>query len=154
MKIAENCVVSIHYTLTDDQGSVIDSSEGAEPLHYLSGAGNIIPGLDRALIGLSVGDKTQVVVQPAEGYGEFDPELIQSLPREAFGGIDTIEVGMEFQSESPDGHVHYVVVKDIDDDSITIDGNHMLAGKVLHFAVSIEAVRAAQAEEIAHGHVH
>ena len=154
MKIAENCVVSIHYTLTDEAGSVIDSSEGAQPLNYLSGAGNIILGLDRALMGLSAGDKTQVVVQPEEGYGEFDPSLLQTLPHEAFGGIDNIEAGMEFQSETPDGHVQYVVVKDVDANGVTIDANHMLAGKVLHFAVSIEAVRAADATEIAHGHVH
>ena len=154
MKIVANSVVSIHYTLTDEQGTVIDSSTGSSPLNYLSGAGNIIPGLDNALMGLSVGDTKDVVVQPADGYGEIDPDLIQTLPHEAFGGIEQIEVGMEFQAEGPGGHVQFITVKDVAEDGVTIDANHALAGKVLHFAVSIEAVRTAEEEEIAHGHVH
>jgi FKBP-type peptidyl-prolyl cis-trans isomerase SlyD len=154
LKIADNCVVSIHYTLTDDTGSTLDSSAGAEPLSYLQGAGNIIPGLEKALLGLSVGDQTQVVVQPADGYGEIDPDLIQTLPKAAFAGVEQIEVGMEFQAQGGDGHIQYVVVKDVSDDEVTIDANHALAGKVLHFDVSIAAVRQAEASEIAHGHVH
>lgn len=154
MKIQDNCVVSIHYTLTDDQGEVIDTSAEREPLNYLAGAGNIIPGLERELAGCSAGDKKQVVVQPADGYGEYSEDLVQTLPRESFSGIDKIEPGMEFQAQTPSGHVQYVVVKDVSDDGITIDGNHALAGKVLNFDVSVEAVREATAEEIDHGHVH
>jgi len=154
LKIQDNCVVSIHYTLTDDQGEVIDSSEGREPLNYLAGAGNIIPGLERELVGCNAGDKKQVVVQPTDGYGEYTEELVQTLPRESFTGIDKIEPGMEFQAQTPTGQVQYVVVKDVSDDGVTIDGNHALAGKVLKFDVSVEAVREATAEEIDHGHVH
>lgn len=154
MKIQNNCVVSIHYTLTDDQGEVIDSSVDGEPLNYLAGAGNIIPGLERELEGCSQGDTKQVVVQPADGYGEYSAELIQTLPHEAFSGIDKVEPGMEFQAQTPSGQAQHVVVKDVADDGITIDGNHMLAGKVLSFDVSVEGVREATQEEVEHGHVH
>jgi len=154
LKIENNCVVSIHYTLTDEDGAVIDSSADREPLIYLAGAGNIIPGLESELEGCVVGDKKQVTVQPADGYGEYEAELVQTLPHEAFGGIDNIEVGMEFQAQSESGGEQYVVVKDVSDDGITIDGNHELAGKVLNFDVAVEDVRVATAEEIDHGHVH
>ena len=154
MKIQNNCVVSIHYTLTGEDGEVIDSSDGGEPLTYLAGAGNIIPGLERELEGCVKGDKKQVVVQPADGYGEFAEELIQTLPREAFSGIEKIDVGMEFQAQSPEGDAQYVVVKEVADDGITIDGNHELAGQVLKFDVAVESVREATEEEIDHGHVH
>lgn len=154
LKIAENCVVSMHYTLTGEDGSVIDSSEGREPLNYLHGAGNIIPGLEKALVGCEVGDKKQVVVQPDEGYGDVNPDMIQTLPRDMFSGIETIEVGMEFQAQGPNGETQFVIVKDVAEDGITIDANHALAGQVLNFDVTIEAVREASAEEIDHGHVH
>lgn len=154
MKIEPNSVVSIHYTLTDNNGEVIDSSVEGETLNYLAGAGNIIPGLDNELMGCVVGDKKQVVVQPEDGYGENDPTLVQTLPASAFTGIDKIEVGMEFQAQNEAGEVHYVVVKEVANNEITIDGNHALAGQVLNFDVSIEAIRPASEEEIAHGHVH
>ncbi|HEY6528065.1 MAG TPA: peptidylprolyl isomerase [Cellvibrionaceae bacterium] len=154
MKIADNCVVSIHYTLTDDDGNIIDSSAGSEPMNYIQGLGHIIVGLERALEGKSAGETLKVVVQPEEAYGPIDPDLIQTLPREAFSGIDNIEVGMEFQAQSDDSHIQYVVVKDVTDEEVTVDSNHALAGKVLHFDVSIENVREADEEEIAHGHVH
>lgn len=154
MKIADNSVVSIHYTLTDNDGNVIDSSEGREPLNYLQGAGNIIPGLERELVGCEVGDKKKVTVEPAEGYGEIEPSLIQTLPQEAFSGVDKIEVGMEFHAQGPGGQVQAVVVKDVGEDGVTIDANHALAGKTLNFDVSVENVREATAEEIEHGHVH
>jgi FKBP-type peptidyl-prolyl cis-trans isomerase SlyD len=154
MKVANDCVVSIHYTLTDDEGNVIDSSIGSEPLNYLHGAGNIIPGLERELEGCEVGTKKQVVVQPADGYGEIEVDLIQTLPREAFSGVEEIEVGMEFHARGPQGQVQVVVVKDVDEEGITIDANHSLAGKVLNFDVTVEAIREATPEEIDHGHVH
>ncbi|WP_018275751.1 peptidylprolyl isomerase [Teredinibacter turnerae] len=154
MKIQDNCVVSIHYTLTDEEGAVIDSSSGGEPLNYLAGAGNIIPGLEKELAGCVVGDSKQVTVQPAEGYGEYQPELVQTLPAEMFTGIEKVEVGMEFQAQGPSGEVQFVVVKDVADEGITIDGNHELAGKVLNFDVTVESVREATAEELDHGHVH
>lgn len=154
MKVAKDCVVSIHYTLTDDQGNEIDTSRGSEPLNYLHGAGNIIPGLERELAGCEIGAHKKVRVEPGDGYGEIDAELIQTLPREAFSGVDQIEVGMEFHARGPNGQVQVVVVKDVADDGVTIDANHALAGKVLNFDVRVEAVRAATPEEIDHGHVH
>lgn len=154
MKIAENCVVSIHYTLTDEEGEVIDSSQGREPLNYLQGAGNIIPGLERELTGCDVGETKKVVVEPAEAYGEIEPTLVQTLPRDAFQGVDEIKEGMEFQAQGPNGQVQYVVVKEVAEDGVTIDANHALAGKTLSFDVSIENVREATSEEIEHGHVH
>ncbi|MCR6651889.1 MAG: peptidylprolyl isomerase [Cellvibrionaceae bacterium] len=154
MKVANDCVVSIHYTLTDDDGNVIDSSRESQPLNYLHGAGNIIPGLERELAGCEIGTHKVVKVQPADGYGEIDVDLIQTLPREAFSGVEEIEVGMEFHARGPQGQVQVVVVKDVADDGITIDANHALAGKILNFDVTIEAIRDASPEEIDHGHVH
>ena len=154
VKITDFSVVSIHYTITDDQGNLIDSSVGVQPLVYLHGTGNIIPGLERELTGREAGEAFKVVVQPEEGYGPVNPDLIQTLPRETFTGVENVEIGMEFHAQADDGHVQYVVVRDVTDTEITVDGNHALAGKALHFDVSIEAVREADEEEIAHGHVH
>lgn len=154
MKVQNNSVVSIHYTLTNDSGEVLDSSEGKDPLKYLHGAGNIIPGLENELLDCVVGDSKQVTVQPKDGYGELNEQLVQKLPTEAFGGIDKIEEGMEFQAEGPDGSAQYVVVTKVEEDGITIDGNHALAGQVLNFDVSVVEVRDATETEIEHGHVH
>lgn len=154
MKIQNNAVVSIHYTLTNEAGEVIDSSEGKNPLKYLHGAGNIIPGLENELLDCVAGDSKKVTVQPKDGYGEKIDDLIQKLPHEAFSGIDTVEEGMEFQAQGQDGSVQYVVVTKVEDDGITIDGNHALAGQVLNFDVSVVEVREATETEIEHGHVH
>lgn len=154
MKIQNNAVVSIHYTLTNEAGEVIDSSEGKNPLKYLHGAGNIIPGLENELLNCVVGDSKQVTVQPEDGYGEIAEDLIQKLPPEAFTGIDNVEEGMEFQAQGEDGSMQYVVVTKVEDDGITIDGNHALAGQVLNFDVSVVDVREATESEIEHGHVH
>ncbi len=153
MKIQDNCVVAIHYTLTNDEGDVIDTSEGREPLRYLQGHGNIIPGLEQALLGLVAGDSLKVVVEPEDGYGPVQDSLIQAVPREAFDGVDVIEVGMQFQAQTSQGPVPVTVVA-VDEDSVTLDGNHELAGVRLNFAVQIADVRAASPEEIDHGHVH
>ncbi|WP_096087849.1 FKBP-type peptidyl-prolyl cis-trans isomerase [Agaribacterium haliotis] len=154
MKIEQNSVVSMHYSLKDERGELVDSSEGQEPLRFLAGANNIVPGLENALYGLEAGDKKDVVVEPDEGYGAYDEALVQKLPREMFGGIDDIEVGMSFQAPAENGAVHFVEVTKVEDDGITVDGNHLLAGKTLYFSVSIEEVREASESEIAHGHVH
>ena len=153
MKIQNNSAVSFHYTLTDDDGIRIDSSEGQEPLGYLHGAGNIIPGLEKALEGKTIGDSLTVAVTAAEGYGEVQKELIQEVPKEAFQGIDTIEVGMQFEAQTGQGGTVPVTVIDVTDDLVTVDGNHPLAGKNLNFEVSIEDVREATEEELANGHV-
>lgn len=154
LTINNDHVVTIHYTLTNTQGEVLDSSDGGEPLTYLQGAGNIIPGLENALRGKTIGDKLKVSIPPEEGYGIRHPQLVQVLPRAAFGGVDQLEVGMEFTAQGADGEVRRVGIAAINGDDVTIDGNHPLAGEVLHFAVSIESVRAASREELAHGHVH
>ena len=152
--IGENLVVSMHYTLTDDTGKVLDSSEGSEPLAYLHGKGSIIPGLERELVGKVAGDSLQVRVEPADGYGEIEKELIHKVEKASFQGVDTVEVGMQFEAQAPDGSVQHIVVKKVEDDIVTIDANHPLAGVVLHFDVEIIGVREATEEEIAHGHVH
>jgi FKBP-type peptidyl-prolyl cis-trans isomerase SlyD len=153
MQIADNSVVSFHYTLTDDNGQVIDSSEGREPLTYLHGSGQIVPGLEKEMTGRAAGDQFKVDVPPAEGYGEHHPELIQQLPREAFQGVQDIQPGMQFQGHGPQGVINVTVTK-IDGDTVHIDGNHPLAGQTLHFDIAVTEVRDATAEEISHGHVH
>jgi FKBP-type peptidyl-prolyl cis-trans isomerase SlyD len=153
MNISENCVASFHYTLTDGSGKVLDSSEGHEPLSYLHGAGNIIPGLEDALEGKTVGDKLNVAVKAAEAYGLRDDSLIQQLSSEMFSGIENIEVGMEFHAETEQG-LQVVTVTHVEGDQITIDGNHPLAGIDLTFDVEITEIRAATEEELNHGHAH
>ena len=154
MKIANDCVVSIHYTLTDEAGQTLDSSAGGEPLTYLHGHGGIIPGLENELTDKAKGDTLKVVVQPEDGYGDFNPDMLQQVPREAFQGVDTIEAGMQFQAQGEGGQMQMVVVREVTDETVLVDGNHPLAGQVLNFDVSIEGVREASAEEIEHGHVH
>lgn len=153
MNISENAVASIHYTLTDGDGKVIDTSEGQEPLAYLHGAGNIIPGLEKALVGKAVGDKFKVSIPAAEAYGVRDDSMVQELPSNMFSGIDKIEVGMEFHAETEHG-LQVVTVTKVEGDNVTIDGNHPLAGVDLTFDVEVADVRAASAEELEHGHAH
>lgn len=152
--IKENSVVTMHYELKDAAGEVLDSSKGQDPLVYLHGAGNIIPGLEEALVGKTVGDAVDAVVSPEKGYGMPVDALIQTVPKEAFGEeISKVEVGMRFQAETEQGPVP-VVVTAMDEKTVTVDGNHPLAGKELHFNVSIAEIREASSEEIEHGHVH
>lgn len=154
MNIEDKRAVSIHYTLTNEQGEKLDSSEGQDPLRYLHGASNIIPGLENALVGKTTGDKVSVTVQPEDAYGEINPEMIQIVPREAFEGIDDIQPGMQFQASGPNGQTQVVTIKAVGEEGVTVDGNHPLAGQVLNFDVSVEDVRDATEEEIAHGHIH
>jgi len=153
MQISENSVVSFHYTLTDSTGKVIDSSQGNEPLTYLHGVGQIVPGLENALVGKTAGDKLDVEVAAEDGYGEHQEFMVQQVPREAFQGVDVIEPGMQFQAQTPQGGMT-VTVTAVDDATVTVDGNHPLAGQVLFFAVEVVSVREASAEEREHGHVH
>jgi len=143
----------MHYTLTDDQGQQLDSSIGQEPLVFLSGAQNIIDGLDKAIQGKVAGDKLNVEVAPADGYGEVHQELIQKVPHENFQGVDDIQVGMQFMAQTPGGQQPVTVIG-VEEDGIMLDGNHPLAGKTLNFDVEIVDVREALAEELEHGHVH
>jgi FKBP-type peptidyl-prolyl cis-trans isomerase SlyD len=154
MKVSKDKVVSMHYTLKNDAGEVIDSSEGKETLDFLQGHGNIIPGLESALDGAGKGDKIEVSVEPEEGYGLRMQDAIQEIPRSALQGIDEVTVGMQLQSQDQDGNAFVVTVTKQDDEKITVDANHPLAGETLHFSVSIEDIREAEAEELSHGHVH
>lgn len=154
MLIARNKVVRFDYTLTDDSSNVIDSSSGGEPLVYLHGASNIIPGLESALEGKQSGESLNVRVAPAEAYGERDDRLVQMVPRDMFEDNQEIEVGMQFHSGDPEGNVTVVTVVNVTDESVTVDANHPLAGVPLNFAVTIVEVRDATPEELAHGHVH
>lgn len=153
MQIGERTVATFHYTLTDAAGKVIDSSDGRAPLSYLHGAGNIVPGLEKEMSGKQQGDVFNVVVAPEEGYGMPNPMMIQVVPREAFQGVEMLEVGMEFQAQTPQGPMS-VAVAGIDGDEVTVDGNHPLAGQTLHFAIEVTEVRDASLEELTHGHVH
>ena len=154
MKVGKDKVVLMHYTLKNDAGDVIDSSDGADPLPFLQGHGNIIPGLESALEGSKVGDKLDVSIKPVEGYGLRMKDAIQEIPSSALKGVDEVKVGMQLQSQDQDGNAFLVNVTKIEDDKITVDANHPLAGQTLHFSVSIESIRKAAAEELSHGHVH
>lgn len=153
MQIAANKVVQIHYTLTDNDGEVLDSSEGKDPLAYIHGMGNLIPGLEDALVGRYVGDKFQVTIAPEEAYGLRDDDLVQRVPKDAFQGVEEILPGMQFHAQSPDGAQLFTVIE-VADDEVLLDGNHPMAGITLNFDVEVTAIRDATAEEMDHGHVH
>jgi FKBP-type peptidyl-prolyl cis-trans isomerase SlyD len=153
MAIGQDSVVTLHYTLKGDDGKVIDRSSSQEPLAYLHGHGNIVPGLERELTGRNPGDKVSVKVAPADGYGEYHEELVQQVPRRQLQGISNLRVGLQLQAQTPQG-VRIFTVKRLVSDMVTLDGNHELAGQTLHFDVEIADVRAATEEELAHGHVH
>lgn len=153
MQISTNKVVHIHYTLTDEAGEVLDSSQGSHPMAYIHGLGNIISGLETALTGRRVGDRFQVSVPPEEAYGLRDDELVQSVPKTAFEGVTEILPGMQFRAESAEG-MQLVTVIDVEDDTVMLDGNHPMAGMTLNFDVEITDVRDATTEELDHGHVH
>lgn len=153
MQIADKSVVHIHYTLKNDAGETLDSSAGGEPLAYLHGMGNLVPGLEKMLTGKSAGEKLHVKVSPEEGYGVRDASLIQQMPKRMFQGIREIQVGMRFNAQSDKG-LRQVTVTRVAGDMVTVDGNHDLAGVTLNFDIEITAVRAATEEELSHGHVH
>ncbi|HWP94164.1 MAG TPA: peptidylprolyl isomerase [Gammaproteobacteria bacterium] len=153
MKVAKHTVVSLEYTLTGEDGEVIDSSQAHGPLVYLHGAGNLIPGVEKALEGRTAGEQLTVTVAPADGYGERDEALVQDVPRELFEGVDRIEPGMRFHAMSDHGP-RVVTVTAVTGDRITVDGNHPLAGQTLYFDLTVVDVRDATLEEIAHGHAH
>jgi FKBP-type peptidyl-prolyl cis-trans isomerase SlyD len=153
MAISRDSVVTIHYTLKDDAGQVIDSSSAGEPLAYLHGHGNLIPGLERELTGRNVGDRLSVKVSPAEGYGNYDERLVQRVPRQALRGVKDVKAGMRLHAQTEEGP-RSLTVTEVSGESVTLDGNHPLAGKNLNFDVRVEGVRQATEEELAHGHVH
>jgi FKBP-type peptidyl-prolyl cis-trans isomerase SlyD len=153
MKITKDTVVAIDYTLTNTKGEVIDSSVGFEPLKYLHGAQNIIPGLERELEGLVAGDEKTVTVQPEDGYGVREEALIVTVPRANIEAEAQVAVGMRFHAETPAG-VRVMRVIAVEPETVTLDGNHELAGEVLNFKVKVATIRAAKPTEIEHGHPH
>ena len=150
--IANDHVVSFNYKLTNAEGETLDQSQG-EPLAYLHGAGNIIPGLENALLGKTVGETFTVTVPAAEGYGEYNPELVQEVPAQMFQGVENIQEGMQFQAHTDDG-VQIVTVKAVEGENVIVDANFPLAGQDLTFEVEIVEIRDATEEELQHGHAH
>lgn len=146
-------VVSFHYTLKDTKGNVLESSFGEEPLFFLEGGGQIIPGLESAITGMQKGEKKSVAVKADEAYGEYEKELVVQVPRAQIPKQD-VEVGDRFHADSGQGHTQVVVVTAVSDSHVTVDGNHPLAGQDLHFDVEIADVREATKEELEHGHAH
>jgi len=153
MQVDKHKVVTIDYTLQDDSGNVIDSSEDGS-FAYLHGADNIIPGLENALAGKSAGEELAVSVSPQDGYGLRDESRSQVVPRDMFPSDADIEPGTQFHAQGPDGQNLLVTVTEVEDDNVTVDGNHPLAGISLNFQVKVVDVRDATAEELDHGHVH
>ncbi len=153
MKISKHHVVTLHYCLKNEAGEEIENSFNSAPMQYLHGTGSMIPGLEQALEGHDVGDEFEVQVTAEDAYGAYHPALVQDIPRAAFQGVGDIAPGMRFMAQTDQGP-HPVVVTEVNDDSVKVDGNHPLAGQNLHFSVSIEEIREATEDEIAHGHLH
>ena len=151
--VSNGKVVSIHYTLKDDEGTILDSSSGKDPLAYLHGANNVISGLETAMEGKKPGENFSVRIEPTEAYGEKDDTKLQTLDRSMFGEHE-VQIGQQFHAADPEGNSIVVTVTNIDGDEIIIDGNHPLAGITLNFDVEVVDIRDASDEEISHGHVH
>ena len=153
MQIGDQKIVTLHYTLTDNEGRVIDKSDDGS-FAYLHGARNIIPGLENALAGRSAGEQVNVSVAPEEGYGARDDSMLQQVPKNMFEDGSQIAVGSQFHAQGPNGEMLIVTVMEIHDEHVVVDGNHPLAGVELNFDVTVVDVRDASSEEIEHGHVH
>jgi len=153
VKIENSRVVQIHYTLKDDQGEILDSSAGQDPLPYIHGVGALIPGLEKELLGKQAGEKFSVVIAPAEGYGEYDKARVFQVSSDGFQEDDELELGMQVQLDTEDGPAIATITK-IEGEEVTLDMNHPLAGASLHFDVEVMEVREATRQELDHGHVH
>ena len=152
--IKKDSVVSLSYILKNENGEELDRFETANPLAYMHGHGQIVPGLENVLEGLAIGDKKEVTVTPQGGYGEVQPQLKMKVSRNKFPADVNIEPGMQFSSKMEDGREIPFTVQAIEDGAVMLDGNHPLAGETLHFSVEVVEVRLATAEELQHGHVH
>ncbi len=152
MKITHLSVVTLDYTVSDDAGEVLDTTAGREPLVYLQGSGFLVPGLESALYDREEGDSFELTVPAMDAYGEYEESLVQDVPGELFDGMEVAE-GDTFVADTDDGH-RPVTIVEVSEDFVKVDANHPLAGMDLHFKVTVQGVRAATAEEIAHGHVH
>lgn len=153
MKVAKNVVVSIAYQVRTEDGVLVDEAPVNQPLEYLQGHNNLVIGLENALEGKSVGDKFEVRVKPEEGYGEYNENMVQRVPKDVFVGVDELVAGMRFIADTDVGPLP-VVITEVGENDVVVDGNHMLAGQELLFNVEVVAVREATLEEIAHGHIH
>lgn len=153
MKITKNVVVSIAYQVRTEDGVLVDEAPVNQPLEYLQGHNNLVIGLENALEGKTVGDKFEVRVKPEEGYGEYNENLVQRVPKEVFVGVDELVTGMRFIADTDVGPLP-VVITEVGENDVVVDGNHMLAGQELLFDVEVVATREATLEEIAHGHIH
>ena len=154
MKIAKDRVVELEYRLHLGDGQIIDSSEPGKPLSYLHGGGQIVPGLESALEGLDVGEAKQVVVAPAQGYGEHDARGLQEVPRDRFPPEAQLAPGVRLAARTDGGDVISIGIHEVKGETVIVDLNHELAGKTLHFDVTVRGVREATAEELSHGHAH
>ncbi|MCB9536099.1 MAG: peptidylprolyl isomerase [Myxococcales bacterium] len=152
--VADGKVVAFHYTLRDDSGELLDESAGGPPLAYLHGASNIVPGLEREMLGKKAGDRFDVAVPPAEGYGELSPDSSMDVPRSAFPPDAELAEGMQFATRGPQGEIVPLWIKAVSGDTVKVDAQHPLAGVTLNFSVEIVLVREATGDERAHGHPH
>ncbi len=153
MQITDKLAVSIHYILTDSTGKQLDSSRDEDPMVYLHGSGQIISGLENALLGKKAGDKFKTTIAPADAYGERKEDMLQVVPMTMFEGMDKVEEGMQFHADASQG-VNVVTVTKVDGDDVTIDGNHPLAGEALTFDVEVMDIRPATEDELSHKHIH
>lgn len=151
--VADNLVISMDYVLTVE-GEILDSSEGGEPIDFLHGHGNIIPGLEKEIYGMAINESRKVTVKPEEGYGVFDPESVSDIPKTEFPEEIPLELGIELQMKDQDGEILLARITEVNEESIKLDFNHPLAGKLLEFNVTVVKIRGATEEEIDHGHVH
>ncbi|AAU38806.1 MULTISPECIES: peptidylprolyl isomerase [Basfia] len=153
MKVAKNIVVGIAYQVRTEDGVLVDEAPTNQPLEYLQGHNNLVIGLENALEGKAVGDKFEVRVKPEEGYGEYNENMVQRVPKDVFVGVDELAVGMRFIADTDMGPLP-VVITEVSENDVVVDGNHMLAGQELLFTVEVVSAREATPEEIAHGHIH
>jgi FKBP-type peptidyl-prolyl cis-trans isomerase SlyD len=154
MNIEQDAVVTIAYTLTDDDGNVVDSSKDTGDLAYLHGHQNIVPGLEEALSGKAVGDQISTSIAPEKGYGDREEQLVFQVPRDRLPQDQDLEIGMQFRAQASDGQEMIVAIAEIGDELVMLDANHPLAGQTLNFEVEIKGVREATPDELEHGHVH
>jgi FKBP-type peptidyl-prolyl cis-trans isomerase SlyD len=153
MKITNQTVVGIEYTLKDNAGGIVDSNAGGDPLLFIQGMGTLVPGLEIALNGREAGESFDVEIKAVDGYGEYDPERKRGIPRASVPQLADAKPGMMLQATGPEG-VSVVTVSEVTETEIVIDGNHPMAGKDLFFSIRVTEVRAATEEEMSHGHVH
>ncbi len=152
-KVADDMVVSLDYELTVD-GQVVDSSKGSAPIQFIQGQGHIVPGLEKGLYGMTVGENKQITVAPTEGYGDLDPQAVVEVPRDEFPPDIPLEPSVKLQVRDRDGGLLYATIAEVGEENVKLDFNHELAGKELNFDVTIVDVRPATEDEIGHGHVH